>query len=204
MDNEYSVLVIDDDVWIQRILSKTLQSYGFKKVYTASDGFAGVAKAVEYTPSLIITDILMPEITGHQVLRLLKTIKNTKNIPIIMISAMSDAANIGIAAKAGISGFISKPFSRATIYEKLVIIFGKDKMDLISNGVYDDTSSSKSEFNEKENILPEFKFDVDNLDSTIFLEDYNATDNQKTKDLKKQYGEDEKKSLESIKKLLTK
>lgn len=204
MEKEYSVLIIDDDIWIQRILSKTLQSFGFNRVLTASDGFNGVAKAVEHLPFLIITDILMPEITGHQVLRLLKTIKKTKDIPVIMISAMSDTTNIGIAAKAGIAGFISKPFSRATIYDKLVSIFGEEKMNLISNGIFEETNKIDNSLIENNNVLPEFKFDVDNIDSTIFLEDYNTSESPKTKAIQTQYGDDEKKSIESIKKLLNK
>ena len=67
---EYSVLIIDDDIWMQRILSKTLSSYGFKKTYLASNGFEGVAKAVEFRPHLIILDILMPELTGHLTLKI--------------------------------------------------------------------------------------------------------------------------------------
>jgi len=57
---EYSVIIIDDDVWMQRILSKTLASYGFKKSYLANNGFDGIGKAIEFKPDLIILDILMP------------------------------------------------------------------------------------------------------------------------------------------------
>lgn len=131
---EYSVLIIDDDIWIQRILAQTMKSYGFKKVFLASNGFDGVALAVEKLPHIIISDILMPEINGHVVLKLLKTIKITKNIPILMVSALSDAENLGKAVKQGTAGFISKPFTRTTVYEKLVDVYGESKIEKIKKG----------------------------------------------------------------------
>lgn len=139
---EYSVLIIDDDVWMQRILSKTLQSYGFKKTYLASNGFDGIAKSVEFNPNLIVLDILMPELSGHLTLRVLKSINLTKDIPVIMVSALSDVENLGRAVKSGTAGFISKPFTRATVYEKLLDLYGKEKLDLIAKG--EDISDSKN------------------------------------------------------------
>ena len=89
----YSALIIDDDVWMQRILSKTLQSYGFRTTYLASNGYEGIGLAVEHQPTLIIVDILMPELTGHMTLKVLKHIKLTKSIPVVVVSALSDVEN---------------------------------------------------------------------------------------------------------------
>lgn len=145
---EYSVLIIDDDVWMQRILSKTLQSYGFKKNYLASNGFDGIAKAVEFRPSLIVLDILMPELSGHLTLKVLKAIKIIKDIPVIMVSALSDVENLGRAVKSGTAGFISKPFTRATVYEKLLDLYGKEKLDLIQKGMDIEDKSNLGYFSE--------------------------------------------------------
>ena len=131
--NQNYILVVDDDVWMQRILSKTLESFGFKTLL-ASNGFEGIALAVEYTPKMIILDILMPELNGHQTLKILKYIKRTKTIPTMMLSAISDTENLGLAVKAGVAGFISKPFTRATIFDKLVSVFGKENLELLSRG----------------------------------------------------------------------
>lgn len=131
---EYCALIIDDDVWMQRILAKTLQSYGFGKTLLASNGYEGVSLAIEHLPDIIILDILMPDLSGHQTLKLLRTIKMTKNIPVLMVSALSDTENLGKAVKIGVNGFISKPFTRTTVYEKLVNIFGQDRMEKIAAG----------------------------------------------------------------------
>ncbi|MFP4368023.1 MAG: PleD family two-component system response regulator [Candidatus Kapaibacterium sp.] len=200
---EYSVLIIDDDIWMQRILSKTLQSYGFNKTFLASNGFEGISLAVEHQPDLIILDILMPELTGHLTLKILKHIKNVRDIPVIMVSALSDVENLGLAVKSGTAGFISKPFTRATVFDKLVDVFGKEKIEKISRGEYvehpissgKDASKAKHETGDHEKI-PEFE-EMNEGDETSKQA---AAKNK----LLQHYQDDEKRSIESIKKLLLK
>lgn len=129
--NEYPALVIDDDVWMQRIISKVLEGFGFT-TYIASNGFDGVALALEHQPLVIFLDIMMPELSGHLTLKMLKRLRATKDISIIMISALSDAENLGLAVKMGAVGFISKPFTRATVLDKLRNILGAETLDIIA------------------------------------------------------------------------
>lgn len=129
--DEYSVLVIDDDVWMQRILSKVLEGFGFTP-YIANNGFDGVALALEHHPMMIFLDIMMPELSGHLTLKMLKCIKQTKEIPVLMISALSDTENLGIAVKTGAVGFISKPFTRSTIFDKLRNVIGGEMLNEIA------------------------------------------------------------------------
>ena len=131
---ENSALIIDDDIWIQRIFARTLQNFGFTNTYLASNGFEGISLAVEHRPVLIILDILMPELSGHLTLKVLKHIKITSQITVLMVSAMSDAENLGRAVKIGTAGFISKPFTKATVLDKLITIFGKETIDRMSKG----------------------------------------------------------------------
>lgn len=203
MNAEYSVLIIDDDIWMQRILSKTLQSYGFKRTYLASNGFDGIALCVEHAPSLIILDIMMPELSGHLTMKIIKTIKHTKHIPVIMVSALSDTENLGLAVKSGTAGFISKPFTRATIFDKLVSIFGREKLEMIAKGEVEDFITDDDYHPTENELLPEFDIHNSNEEPTD-----NANANQQSTvpiaELKKQYKEDEQRSIESIKKLLLK
>lgn len=203
MNAEYSVLIIDDDIWMQRILSKTLQSYGFKRTYLASNGFDGIALCVEHAPSLIILDIMMPELSGHLTMKIIKSIKHTKHIPVIMVSALSDTENLGLAVKSGTAGFISKPFTRATIFDKLVSIFGREKLEMIAKGEAEDFVTDDDYHPTENELLPEF--DIPNGNEEVAV---NANANQQSSvpiaELKKQYKEDEQRSIESIKKLLLK
>lgn len=207
MNAEYSVLIVDDDIWMQRILSKTLQSYGFKKTYLASNGFEGIALAVEHVPSLIIMDILMPELSGHLTLRIIKGIKHIKHIPVIMVSALSDTENLGLAVKSGTAGFISKPFTRATVFEKLITIFGREKLDMIARGEIEPFKSDSDFYEPKENeLLPEYHFTNDTISTDEVDEnEFSAANVSVNSDIiKKQYQEEEKRSIESIKKMLLK
>ncbi len=165
----YSALIIDDDIWMQRILSKTLQSYGFKTIFLASNGFEGVDHAVENKPDIIILDILMPELSGHLTLKILKHIQRTKNIPVLMVSALSDTENLGLAVKSGTAGFVSKPFTRATVYEKLAIIFGKEKLDAIIKGESVQLNPSMSDTDIDQYIMRDSNEEPNN---NITIEDY--------------------------------
>jgi two-component system chemotaxis response regulator CheY len=198
---EYSTLIIDDDIWMQRILSKSLQSYGFKKTFLASNGFEGIALAVENLPNLIILDILMPDLSGIQTLKVLKTIKATRQIPILMVSALSDAENLGLAVRSGSAGFISKPFTRATIYDKLVEVFGKEKLLQIARG------EAFSEIHDSFDKVKELERNATALWNTPQSDAIsNTEENTQTvlnpAELNKVYQPDEKQTLESIKKML--
>ena len=205
--NENSVLIIDDDIWMQRILSKTLESYGFSKTFMASNGFEGIALAVEYKPTLIILDIFMPELSGHLTLKILKNIKITSRIPVLMVSALSDTENLGLAVKSGTAGFISKPFTKATIYDKLLAIFGKEKLEIIQRGEFVEISEPIHESIQRDASVGK---NVTGSEKTTNFESVPkppkvASGIKTTKDnLLKHYQEDEKRSIESIKKLLLK
>ncbi len=205
---EYSVLIIDDDIWMQRILSKTLQNYGFVKSYLASNGFDGIALSVEHQPSLIVLDIMMPELSGLITLKILKHIKLTRDIPVIIVSALSDVENLGKAVKSGTAGFISKPFTRATVYDKLIDVFGKRKLDKIAKG---EPIDDMNMFDEQYEDLAEKEILDDTSESYkegINLETSESEEQTREKGdnqgLLKTYKEDEKRSIESIKKMLLK
>lgn len=220
---EYSVLIVDDDIWMQRVLSKTLQSYGFKKTYLASNGIDSIGKAVDNQPDLIVLDILMPELSGHLTLKILKSISLTKEIPVLMVSALSDVENLGRAVKSGTAGFISKPFTRTTVYEKLLDIYGREKLELIMKGMPIKTEElgyySESDFKPVDPFSSEpddnYDDDSDDDDSPVEDEDeeygYNDFDSDDdagsqtsvSKDrLKKHYKDEDRQSIESIKAML--
>lgn len=125
------VLIVDDDIWMQRILSRTLESMGFEAL-VASNGYDAVAVALERKPAVIFLDILMPDLSGHQTLKLLKRLKATRSIPVIMITALSDTENLGLAVKEGAAGFIRKPFTRALILEKLQELLGSELVQALA------------------------------------------------------------------------
>ncbi len=134
MRRENCILIIDDDVWMQRILSRTLEGMGFK-TYLAQNGYDGLSLAVEHEPMLVFLDIVMPEITVHTLLKIMKRIKLLRDIPILMVSGFSDTENLTLAIRMGAAGFVSKPFIKGTIVDKMRDVLGAELMDDVANGV---------------------------------------------------------------------
>lgn len=192
----HSALIIDDDVWMQRIMLKNLKQYGFDEIYTASDGFNGIALAVEHIPSLIVLDILMRELDGIAVLKVLKAIKTTRDIPVLVGSGVTDMDVIARVVKAGSNHFISKPYSKATLEEKLRDVFGEEKLELLRN---------HKPFSDKElGYIPEEKYKRTEAEKSTSKIDIKNKNSGMSGYAAKQYSEDEKKNINALKKLLLK
>lgn len=114
----FTVLVIDDDSWTTRIMSKFLESCGFH-VYYALNPYDGIALAVKHRPAIIFLDLLMPEIYGNIVLKILKKIEQTAEIPIIILSANFDEKFLAETYRDGAAGFVSKPFTKSILVRKI-------------------------------------------------------------------------------------
>lgn len=113
-----TVLIVDDNVWMQRVLAKMLLSFSVTP-RVVSNAYDAVGVAVNDQPDAIILDVVMPEIDGLQTLRLLKAMKPTRTIPVLVITAAGDADSMGVALRLGADGFIRKPFTRASLLERL-------------------------------------------------------------------------------------
>ena len=101
------ILVVDDEETVRRVLRSLLQKEGYE-VIEAEDGRAGVELAKKEDPDVILMDLRMPVMDGLKACRLLKKDKKTKNIPVLVITAISESKME--AVKTGIDDFINKPF----------------------------------------------------------------------------------------------
>lgn len=104
------VLVADDDPAIQELIRLNLEVQGYQ-VIIASNGVETVRKALSERPDLIILDILMPEMDGYEVMRLLKNSEETSNIPIIVLTAYASDAGALVSWMEGAEGYLAKPFN---------------------------------------------------------------------------------------------
>ena len=110
LDHATRVLVIDDAGAFLKIAEELLTKEGFE-VVTAQDGEEGLKKISEEHPDVIVLDLVMPKMTGFEVLRTLKTnshYKNYKNIPVLISSETYNPAESQILNDMGANGFISK------------------------------------------------------------------------------------------------
>lgn len=114
----YKVLVIDDDTWYQRVFGRILQNIGFEHI-AADNPFDGLSKMIQEKPHLVFLDYLLPEISGLQLLKMMKKIERIENIPVIFLSAHLDKNIILSSKKLGAADFIIKPFNDRIIIQKL-------------------------------------------------------------------------------------
>jgi CheY-like chemotaxis protein len=120
MLNKTVILLIDDDVWMQKVLTKVIAKLEINTIYNATDGFTGVNLAIEKKPDIIFLDLMMPDIDGLITLKMLKSINIIKDIPVVIITSNSDFESIGAVLNAGATDFVAKPFSFTTIQEKII------------------------------------------------------------------------------------
>ncbi len=122
-DKNIKFLVVDDFSTMRRIVRNLLKELGYTNVDEAEDGIAGLNKLKGANFEFVVTDWNMPNMTGIDMLRAIRADPQLKHLPVLMITAEAKKENIIEAAKAGASGYIVKPFTAATLEEKLNKIF---------------------------------------------------------------------------------
>ncbi len=113
-----TVLVVDDQPDNVFILQDRLEREGFT-VLTAYDGQTCIAKAAEEQPDLILLDVMMPGLSGFDVCRQLTKSPETKLIPVIMVTALTDAEDMKEGLQAGAYDYIKKPFNRVELIARV-------------------------------------------------------------------------------------
>lgn len=118
-------LVVDDFSTMRRIVRNLLKELGFTNVDEAEDGVVALAKLQGGGFDFVVSDWNMPNMDGLTLLQTVRSDPTLKNLPFLMITAEAKKENIIAAAQAGASGYIVKPFTAATLNEKMTKIFEK-------------------------------------------------------------------------------
>ena len=121
--SKYSVLVVDDFVTMRRIVSNLLRESGFDHLSEAEDGAEALRKLESNSFQFIVSDWNMPKMTGLELLKSVRSSEQLKHIPFLLVTAEARKENIVEAAKAGADGYIVKPFTSATLKDKVEAIF---------------------------------------------------------------------------------
>ncbi|MBD2250436.1 hybrid sensor histidine kinase/response regulator [Nostoc parmelioides] len=108
------ILVIEDDIHVRQNILDLLEGEGFN-ILEAHNGLLGVKLAQEEIPDLIICDVMMPELDGYEVLKVLRQRSETAIIPLIFLTAKSDKNDFRQGMEMGADDYIIKPFTRAEL-----------------------------------------------------------------------------------------
>ena len=106
----HRVLVVDDESDVTELLQYRLEQEGYR-VATLNDPLACIAKVREFEPDLMLLDIMMPELSGIQLCRIIRADPSIKDIPIIFLSARGEVEDRIKGLEAGAEDYISKPFN---------------------------------------------------------------------------------------------
>ena len=124
-DKNMKFLVVDDFSTMRRIVRDLLKELGFTNVDEAEDGVAALGKLKGGNFEFVVSDWNMPNMTGLELLKAIRADASLKHLPVLMVTAEAKKENIIEAAQAGASGYVVKPFTAATLEEKLNKVFEK-------------------------------------------------------------------------------
>jgi PleD family two-component response regulator len=133
MDERKKILVIDDDEVARTLISGILKSNNRYKIIFGENGEDGINRAVREQPDLIILDIMMPQIDGYQVCKILREDVATRYIPIIMLTAKGGVDNQVYGFELGADDFVTKPFNHTELIARVEALIRRHELSLDAN-----------------------------------------------------------------------
>ncbi|TFZ08359.1 chemotaxis response regulator CheY [Ramlibacter humi] len=121
-------LIVDDFSTMRRIVRNLLKEAGHANADEAEDGAVALQKIKGGGFDFVVSDINMPNMNGFELLAAIRAEPSTKNLPVLMITAEARKEDIVLAAQNGASGYIVKPFTKATLEEKVGKILQKHQL----------------------------------------------------------------------------
>jgi two-component system chemotaxis response regulator CheY len=123
MDKGIRILIVDDFSTMRRIIKNLLNDLGFTNTAEADDGTTALIELHKNKYDLVITDWNMPGMPGIDLLRAIRADATLSKTPVLMVTAEAKREQIIEAAQAGVNGYIIKPFTAATLEDKMNKIF---------------------------------------------------------------------------------
>jgi DNA-binding response OmpR family regulator len=118
------ILVVDDDRVIQQLLKVNLELEGYA-VAVAEDGEEALAQFDAFHPNLVLLDIMMPKLDGWEVCRRLKAGPDSSHVPIVLLSARAQEADVQRGMELGVAAYVTKPFDPISLLDMIADILTK-------------------------------------------------------------------------------
>ena len=125
MSKELRFLIVDDFSTMRRIVRNLLKESGYADADEAEDGVNALQKLRNSSFDFVVSDINMPNMNGFQLLAEIKKDDKLKHLPVLMVTAEARKEDIVMAAQQGAAGYIVKPFTKATLEDKVNNILTK-------------------------------------------------------------------------------
>ena len=125
MAEQKRILLVDDHQTVFRLLAAIVRIKGYELIY-AESGQQGIVMARQELPDLILLDVMMPDIDGFKVCQYLKENEDTKDIPIMFLTARGADGDLELGRKAGADGFMTKPFQTIEVLKQIELLLAKN------------------------------------------------------------------------------
>ena len=122
---EMKFLIVDDFSTMRRIVRGLLKEMGCNNADEAEDGAVALQMLKNQRYDFVVSDINMPNMNGFDLLKAVKADDTLKHLPVLMVTAEARKEDIVLAAQSGAAGYIVKPFTKATLEDKLMKIMQK-------------------------------------------------------------------------------
>ncbi len=122
-DDKKKIMVVEDEESVREMVAKMLKARGYG-VDVANDGLDGLRKIDQSKPDLLIADVMMPNLDGLTLVKALKEHKDTKNIPVIFLTAKGDARSMIEGINVGAKFYVTKPFQMDDLLTKVGKLLG--------------------------------------------------------------------------------
>ncbi len=116
------VLVVDDDAVVRTVVAHSLAGY---EVRMASSGEEGLREAAEFQPDLVLLDVVMPGLSGLEVLERLRADPGTARLPVIMLTAEAQESDVERGFELGADDYVVKPFSRRVLVRRVDAVLSR-------------------------------------------------------------------------------
>jgi len=125
MDKNIKILVVDDFATMRKVIRNLLKQVGYENIVEAEDGVLALRVLKSQKVDLVISDWNMPNMTGLELLKAVRSDEDLKSTPFLMVTAEALQDNVIAAVKAGVSNYIVKPFTAEVLNEKITKILEK-------------------------------------------------------------------------------
>jgi DNA-binding response OmpR family regulator len=124
-----SVLVIEDNTWMKKLLRDVLDGFGITRVRTAAEGLEALEKVREFDPDIVIVDWQMEPTDGVEFTRMVRRGESGVNayVPIIMLTGHTERERVATARDAGVTEFLAKPVTAQSLFSRIAAIIERPR-----------------------------------------------------------------------------
>lgn len=123
VDKNLAVLVVDDHQSMRRTIADILRTFGIRDILYAEDGEQAMQKLADAEVDLVLLDWNMPNMSGIELLKVLRGSEEFKTLPVIMVTAEAERDDVVEAVQEGVTDYIVKPFLPDTLRKKILAVF---------------------------------------------------------------------------------